>query len=60
MSSTLYATKDWTGDFMPNNDSLSLKIPQGSVVLARETREKAWPGCLTYVIDYSAYRSCIG
>ena len=59
-SSTIYNTREWAGDQMPNNDTVSDKMLSTQVRLARETRERANPGAITYVVGTVAYRASIG
>lgn len=59
-SSSLYVTKGWTGEDMPNNDTQSdLMVGSTQVRMARETRERASPGSITYVVGTVAYRAAL-
>jgi hypothetical protein len=45
---------------MPNNETNSVRLQSTNVRFARETRERAHIGGITYVVDSVAYRASIG
>ena len=45
---------------MPNNDTISDKLLNTQVKCARESRERANPGSITYTVGTVAYRASIG
>jgi hypothetical protein len=55
----VYATKSWTGEEIPNNDTQSDKMASTQVRLARESRERGNPGSITYVVGSVAYRAAL-